>query len=329
MRGGVPQFWLHNSFPGVLLAPLGWLMCVVVTVRRRLYLHGVLRSQRLPAPVIVVGNIFVGGTGKTPLVGWLCAQLQALGHAPGIVLRGYGGQSPEWPRRVYPDSDPVMLGDEAVLLARQTGVPVAAGPVRPAAARLLLDAGCDVIISDDGLQHYAMARDVEILVIDGARGLGNGRCLPAGPLREPPSRLETVDLVIANGGNCSQTPYRFELVAEPLLPLLPSDLTPPTDGRVHAVAGIGNPQRFFDELRHQGFDPIEHVFPDHHRYQADELNFADELPILMTSKDAVKVAAFATERCWTLPVRAEPDRAARDALLELLKQMEGKLNEVQ
>lgn len=324
MRGGLPQFWLRNGFPGVLLAPLGWLMRAVVAVRRHLYRHGVLRSQKMPVPVIVVGNIFVGGTGKTPLVAWLCAQLQAMGHSPGIVLRGYGGRSPEWPQRVFPESDPVLLGDEAVLLARQTRVPVAAGPVRTEAARLLIDAGCDVIISDDGLQHYALARDIEIAVIDAVRGLGNGRCLPAGPLREPPTRLRTVDLVIANGPGSPLTSYRFDLVAQPLQPLAHTDAATPAAGPVHAIAGIGNPQRFFDELRRQGFQPIEHAFPDHHRFQPDELKFADGLPILMTSKDAVKVAAFADERCWMLPVRAEPDSATKDALIALLK---GKLHE--
>jgi tetraacyldisaccharide 4'-kinase len=319
VRGGFPQFWLRTGFPGVLLAPFGWLMHAIATLRRRLYLHGVLRSQKLPVPVIVVGNIFVGGTGKTPLVAWLCAQLQAMGHSPGIVLRGYGGRSPDWPQRVYPESDPVMLGDEAVLLAQQTGVPVAAGPVRTEAAKLLVGAGCDVIISDDGLQHYALARDIEIAVIDAARGLGNGRCLPAGPLREPPGRLKAVDLVIANGKGSPLTPHRFELVAQPLQPLAHTSAAPPTDGPVHAIAGIGNPQRFFDELRRQGFQPIEHAFPDHHRFQPGELKFADELPILMTSKDAVKAAAFADGNYWMLPVRAEPDPATKDVLIALLK----------
>lgn len=324
MQGGLPKFWLRSSVPGLLLAPLGWLMLVVVTVRRRLYELGALKAQSMPVPVIVVGNIFIGGTGKTPLVAWLCDQLQRRGHQPGIVLRGYGGRSPNWPHAVFPESDPELFGDEAVLLAQQTRAPVAVGPVRTEAAELLLAAGCDVVISDDGLQHYALARDIEIAVVDAVRGLGNGRCLPAGPLREPPTRLQTVDLVIANGKGCSLTPYRFDLQAQPLLPLTQSDLPPPTGGPVHAIAGIGNPERFFDELRRLGFQPIEHAFPDHHRFQPDELNFDDELPILMTSKDAVKIAAFANEHCWVLPVQAVPDPATIKALDALWMRLERK-----
>lgn len=322
MRRQLPAFWLRGGLPALLLAPLGWLMAVLVLLRRRLYRHGLRRSQRLPVPVIVVGNIFVGGTGKTPLVIWLCQRLQAQGYRPGIVLRGYGGRASSWPQQVQADSDPEQVGDEAVLLARQTGVPVAAGPQRAAAASLLLEAGCDVIISDDGLQHYALARDAEIAVIDAGRGLGNGRCLPAGPLREPRSRLASVDLVVANGAPSALTPYFFQLVAEPLQPLSSAaGSAAPAGGRVHAVAGIGNPQRFFDQLRRLGFDPIEHPFPDHHRYRAEELSFGDDLPILMTAKDAVKLSGLASARCWVLPVRAEPDVATCNALDALLAQV--------
>lgn len=320
----MPAFWLRGGLPALLLAPLGWLMALIVLLRRRLYRHGLRRSERLPVPVIVVGNIFIGGTGKTPLVIWLCQRLQALGHRPGIVLRGYGGRAEAWPQRVQADSDPELVGDEAVLLARQAAVPVAAGPQRAQAAALLVEAGCNVIISDDGLQHYALARDAEIAVIDASRGLGNGRCLPAGPLREPRQRLASVDLIIANGGASSLTPYSFELVPEPLQPLHSAAGAAPKQGPVHAVAGIGNPQRFFDQLRRLGFEPIEHPFPDHHRYRVDELNFADELPILMTAKDAVKLTGPMTARCWVLPVRAEPSAASRNALDALLAQvMEG------
>lgn len=324
MRRQLPAFWLRGGLPALLLAPLGWLMAAAVLLRRRLYQYGLRRSRRLPVPVIVVGNIFVGGTGKTPLVIWLCQRLQAMGHRPGIVLRGYGGRASTWPQWVQAESDPELVGDEAVLLARQAGVAVAAGPQRPAAAALLVEAGCDVIISDDGLQHYALARDAEIAVIDAGRGLGNGRCLPAGPLREPRRRLASVDLTIANGAPSALTPYFFKLVAEPLQPLHPAAGAAPTGGPVHAVAGIGNPQRFFDQLRRQGFDPIEHPFPDHHRYRAEELQFGDGLPILMTAKDAVKLSGAALTGCWVLPVRAEPDTATCNALDALLAQvMEG------
>lgn len=318
MRKGLPKFWLRGGPLAALLAPLGWLMGSVAVARRQLYRRGLLPSRRLPVPVIIVGNIFVGGTGKTPLVAWLCVRLQAMGRRPGIVLRGYGGRAPQWPQRVLADSDPDLVGDEAVLLARETGVPVAAGPARAEAAALLLEAGCDVIIGDDGLQHYALARDAEIAVIDAGRGLGNGRCLPAGPLREPRGRLATVDLVIANGGPSSFTSYFFKLAAEPLQALGQTAERAPVQGAVHAVAGIGNPQRFFQQLRQQGFEPIEHPFPDHHRYRPEELSFADELPIVMTAKDAVKISGFSNARCWVLPVRAEPDAATRNVLDALL-----------
>ena len=317
-RRQLPAFWLRGGLPALLLAPLGWLMAGAVLLRRQLSRSGLLRSERLPVPVIVVGNIFVGGTGKTPLVIWLCQRLQAKGRRPGVVLRGYGGRAESWPQRVTADSDPDLVGDEAVLLARQAGVPVAAGPRRAEAARLLIEAGCDVIVSDDGLQHYALARDVEIAVIDAGRGLGNGRCLPAGPLREPRRRLKSVDLVIANGGPSAWTPYCFRLVSEPLQPLGANPGPTPAGGRVHAVAGIGNPQRFFDQVRRLGFQPIEHPFPDHHRFRPEELAFDDDLPILMTSKDAVKVSGAIADRCWVLPVRAEPDAAASNALDALL-----------
>jgi tetraacyldisaccharide 4'-kinase len=322
MAGGVPEFWLRDGLPATLLAPLGWAMAGLAGARRQLYRCGAMRTQRLPVPVVVVGNIFVGGTGKTPLVCWFCQRLQAMGRRPGIVLRGYRGRASSWPQRVTADSDPVLVGDEAVLLARRTNVPVAAGPRRAEAAALLVEAGCDVVISDDGLQHYALDRDVEVAVVDAARGLGNGRCLPAGPLREPPSRLSTVDLVIANGGPSPLTPYSFELEAEPLRSLLEdASLVPPSGGPVHAVAGIGNPRRFFEYLRRQGFEPIEHPFPDHHRYQPGDLAFADELPVLITEKDAVKVYPFADRRHWVAPVRAVPTPAAEEVLSTLLARL--------
>ncbi len=317
----LPDFWLKDSPAARALAPLGWLTAALARRRRRRHLAGV-GVTRLPVPVLIVGNIFVGGTGKTPLVAWIVDWLTAHGRRPGILVRGYGGSARRWPQPVSADSDPLQVGDEGVLLARRTGRPVAAGPERARAAQLLLDAGCDIIVSDDGLQHYRLARDAEIVVVDAARGLGNGRCLPAGPLREPASRLDQVDLVLANGGPSPLTPYRFELRPDSFVRIVdglragPEGLPP---GPVEAVAGIGNPERFFRSLAGQGLDIVPHAFSDHHRYRAADLDFPGGRPIVCTEKDAVKIAAFASDRHWYQPVMAVPDERTRQALEALLR----------
>ena len=317
----MPAFWLDASAaPGRLLAPLSCLYCGLVKLRRAAYRRGLATTRRLPVPVIVVGNIFVGGTGKTPLVAWVVAQLLAHGRRPGILVRGYGGRGRQWPVRVESESDPARVGDEAVLLARRTGVPVAAGPDRIAAAGLLIEAGCDVLVSDDGLQHYRLARDLELVVLDAARKLGNGRCLPAGPLREPPARLAEVDLVIGNGGAVDPYPDYFQLRPDALVRV---DGEPSIAGdwrgkKVHAVAGIGNPGRFFDALSAQGLRVIPHAFGDHHAFEPGDLAFGDELPVVMTEKDAVKVRAFARPHYWYQPVTAQPGGETEKRLQVLL-----------
>jgi len=320
----LPAFWLRDSLAGRVLAPLGWLTAAVARARYRKYRKGQGAIMRLPVPVVVIGNIFVGGTGKTPLVAWVVDWLVAQGKRPGILVRGYGGSAATWPQPVTAHSDPALVGDEGVLLARRTGRPVAAGPERAAAARLLLDAGCDVIVSDDGLQHFRLARDVEIVVLDAARGLGNGRCLPAGPLREPTSRLATVDLVLANGGPSPHTPYGFQLVPDGFVRLRDGRRAGADEFRsspVDAVAGIGNPRRFFQALAEQGLDIVPHAFPDHHRYRAADLDFPGGRPIVCTEKDAVKIAAFADQRHWYQPVSAVPDEATRAALERVLRRV--------
>ncbi|WP_123401564.1 tetraacyldisaccharide 4'-kinase [Inmirania thermothiophila] len=305
----------------LLLAPLGLLYCGLAAARRGLYRRGLLARHDPGAPVVVVGNLTVGGTGKTPLVAWIVAHLGAAGRRPGIVARGYGGRSRWWPRRVEPGSDPDEVGDEPVLLARRTGVPVWVGPDRVAAARRAVAEGCDVLVADDGLQHERLARRVEIAVVDGARGLGNRRCLPAGPLREPARRLREVDLVVAHGGGWPGA-HRLRLEPEGVVELAtgarraePASLGP----RVHAVAGIGHPERFFDALRAAGLEVAAHPFPDHHRFRPQELAFGDGLPVLMTEKDAVKCARFARPGLWYVPVRAVVDEAFGARLLALLE----------
>ncbi|MBS1137634.1 MAG: tetraacyldisaccharide 4-kinase [Proteobacteria bacterium] len=313
------------------LLPLSWLFRALAALRRLLYRRGVLRQERVDVPVVVVGNITVGGSGKTPLVLWLAQRLRSRGHAPGIISRGYGG-SAEVPRAVRAQDDASVVGDEPLLLARRSDCPVWIGRQRVAAARALLAAHpeCDVLISDDGLQHYALARDVEIAVMD-ERGIGNGWFLPAGPLREGPSRLRTVDALVINGerlpaglgGQPGRTYFlrlagtRFASLRRPEVSCGAEELQ---GRRLHAVAGIGHPQRFFDHLSALGLRFAAHPFPDHHRYTAADLAFADADALLMTEKDAVKCAGLALPETWVLGVDAEvsPAGAAEPGLVELV-----------
>lgn len=310
MLQALSRSWYVDHHPAVLLlAPLGALYGALMKVRSRLYERGLLASCRLPAPVVVVGNLTVGGTGKTPMVLWLVELLACHGWRPGIALRGYGAVPRGGLRRVTAGDDAALAGDEALLLARRSGVPVVAAPDRVRAARCLVEeCGCDIVVCDDGLQHLRLQRDVEILVIDGERRFGNGRCLPAGPLREPLSRLAGVDLQVVNGPPGAAVEVPMSLTPGFLVALDdPARTRPLADfagQSVHAVAGIGNPQRFFSLLAGQGLTVTPHVFADHHRFNVDELRFGDELPLLMTEKDAVKCFAFARPGDWFLPVSA-------------------------
>ncbi len=292
-------------------------------LRRAAYRRGVLPGHRVGVPVVVVGNVAVGGTGKTPLVIWLAGFLAERGWRPGVVCRGYGGGATAWPQPVRADSDPREVGDEAVLLASRTGAPViACGPRRVRAARdLARDGGCDVVISDDGLQHLALARDLEVVVVDGERRHGNGRCLPAGPLREPLACLADVDLVVCNG-DARSGEFAMALVPAPAQRVAGGGARRPlaafADGLVHAVCGIGNPPRFFAMLRKAGLTLREHAFPDHHPFRPRDLDFGDDAPVLMTEKDAVKCRGFAGPRHWYVPVSAELPHAFCERLEGLL-----------
>ncbi|MGH8042309.1 MAG: tetraacyldisaccharide 4'-kinase [Rudaea sp.] len=310
--------WYGGKPPGLWLRALAGVYAVLTALRRSLYRRGVLRSVRLRVPVVVVGNITVGGTGKTPMTIALIAALRARGFRPGVISRGYGG-SARVPQIVSADADPAQVGDEPVLIARATGVPVAIGRDRAAAARLLLQVdGIDLVIADDGLQHYKLCSNVEICVIDGERRSGNGRLLPAGPLREPGARLESVDFRVCNGGVRQSGEYPMRLIGDLAVALLDETRKQPlhafTGRRVHAVAAIGNPQRFFMQLCAAGIDVVEHTFADHHAFAASDLQFADDLPVLMTEKDAVKCRAFANPQHWYVPVRAELPPAFFDAV---------------
>ena len=319
--------WLDSHWDRVtplssLLYPVSLAFRVAATLRRAAYGAGLAATHQLPVPVIVVGNLTAGGTGKTPAVLWLASYLRAQGYVPGIVSRGYGGIHTA-PHRVSPGADPLACGDEPVLLARRSGCEVWIGADRAAAGRALLakQPGCNVVISDDGLQHYGLRRNIEICVIDAVRGLGNGWLLPAGPLREPPSRLREMDAILVNGGGMQATStitgsaevarerqYRMTLEGHEFHNLLNQGHRVGADffrgRRLHAVAGIGNPARFFRYLQNLGLDFIAHPFPDHHRYRPSDIAYPDAEAILMTEKDAVKCEAFAAENLWMLPVDA-------------------------
>jgi tetraacyldisaccharide 4'-kinase len=317
------RIWYDRVAPPWWLLPLSIVYRTVVGSRRYLYLKRLRGSTRMSLPVIVVGNLSVGGTGKTPLVCWLVARLTDLGFKPGVVTRGYGGSSSSV-RLVGPHDAPAIVGDESILLARRTGVPVAIGRDRPAASQLLVNAGRDVIVSDDGLQHYALARDCEIVVIDGDRLFGNGRLLPAGPLREPRARLTAADAVVVNGGRALlDGALSMRLEAKNALSLIGGTVKPLDEfaGRsVHAVAGIGNPERFFNMLRARGIEVTGHPLPDHARLQAADISFADGRPVLMTEKDAVKCELVAGPQHWYVPVTASFAGAESAALLKIVTQ---------
>ena len=303
-----------------VLWPLSLVYRCVVALRRGLFTSGVLRSQRLRVPAIVVGNINAGGVGKTPLTRALAEALAQRGHRPGIVSRGYGGSN-SGPRAVLPGDDPAVVGDEPPIHA-EAGFPVWIAHDRAAAGRGLLEAHpeCDVLIADDGLQHYALARTMEIAVIDAAREFGNGHMLPAGPLREPVSRLGSVDAVVRLvAGDVSRPSANLgretSMTHEPLpwRNLRRTDLKADPaywhGHEVHAISGIGNPQRFFDMVTALGIAATSHAFPDHHAFVPADIAFPGAAAILMTQKDAVKCMSFADERCWYLPVRAIIDPA--------------------
>lgn len=322
------RHWQSLGWVALLLWPLAQLFRLVAASRRIAFRSGLLKSYRAPVPVLVVGNITVGGSGKTPLVIWLVNHLRSQGWRPAIVARGYGGNAKHWPQQVRADSDPLMVGDEAVLMAQQAACPVCVAPDRPEAVRQLLrHTECDIVVSDDGLQHYALQRDIEIAVIDGERRFGNALPLPAGPLREPLKRLQSVDLVITNGipaaGECQMTleePSVYALHENALrVDAGGQSLQTFAGQRVHAIAGIGHPQRFFDMLRAHQLEVVEHAFADHYRFGPADLEFAERLPLLMTEKDAVKCRRFTLADAWVVRVEANPEQTFVDGLQRMLQ----------
>ncbi|MDP1654418.1 MAG: tetraacyldisaccharide 4'-kinase [Rhodocyclaceae bacterium] len=315
---GLAAVWRGRGPLAWLLLPLGGVFFVIASLRRLAYRWGWLKSERLPIPVVVVGNIIAGGAGKTPLTLWLAQRLVALGRKPGIVSRGYGRDG-DAVRKVGAGDTASEVGDEPLLLAHRTNCPVVVGADRAAAAHALLQAypECDLILCDDGLQHYRLWRDLEIAVID-RRGLMNGWPLPAGPLREPAARLAKVDALVLNGSTTAPAAavpvFRMRLEGERFYRLDDTDISCAASDfagyKLHAVAGIGEPQRFFDHLAALGLSCEAHAFPDHHRYVDADLDFVGDA-ILTTEKDALKCAGLSEMPIWVLPVDAviEPDLA--------------------
>jgi len=327
MRSRLTAHWYAEPKPCSALAPLSALYGAVVALRRLAYRRGWRARPKLARPVVIVGNLTVGGTGKTPLTLWLAAQLGAAGIAVGILSRGYGRRGGAV-RDVTPGDDWRAVGDEPLLIANRSGCPTVVAHDRVAGAQRLIARGAQLILCDDGLQHLRLERAATVIVLDGARGLGNGRLLPAGPLREPAAQLGAGDVLVVNGAPVHPSLAslaargvlrRMDLVPGAAVALAgggaPRELASFAAGPVHAVAGIGNPARFFAQLRAAGLTVIEHAFPDHHAFTARELAFGDALPVLMTEKDAVKCAAFAHPSWWYVPVSARFGAADAAALL--------------
>jgi len=326
-----PKHWYSFHWITFLLLPFSWLFRLLVAIRYWLYQFHLKKKTYFNVPVIVVGNMTVGGTGKTPFVIWLANQLQKKGYRPGIVSRGVGGKQYAQPYWVDAYSDPKEVGDEAVLLAKRAHCPMIVCIDRVAAVKTLLQkTNCNIVISDDGLQHYRLGREMEIVIVDGAREFGNGQLLPAGPLREPLGRLQKVDWIVINGNSDlrhpvlqSNTLVKMNLSGDILWSMVEPHKKISLDQlhqkTVHVVAGIGHPQRFFSALRDRHIEVIEHIFPDHYLYQRQDIYFEDDLPVIMTEKDAVKCVEFADKRHWYLPVEAQMDLTVEEMICKRLK----------
>ena len=323
----IQHAWYHGHPALSLLWPLEMLYRSVVQRKRARFLSGDSATYRAPVPVIVVGNITVGGTGKTRLILWLIEQCRAQGVRVGVVSRVYAARPAHFPWTVSATDTAEQAGDEPLLIVQRSGAPLVIAPERAQAVQqLLAEHSLDIILSDDGLQHYGLARDLELVLIDAARGLGNQRCLPAGPLREPAERLQSVDAVLLNGAEQdSDNGFAMRLQPTELVHVRSGRREPlsyfPAQQKMHALAGIGNPQRFFKTLEGLNWQPIAHAFADHAEFTVQDLQFADDLPVVMTEKDAVKCREFAADHCWYLQVTAQPSPAFSDWFAEQLKRL--------
>lgn len=341
MTSLIERLWYDKGRPLFVLFPLSWLYRAVAEARRRKANN--INAKKLPVPVVVVGNITAGGTGKSPLTAWLVDEIRAAGWRPVILSRGYGGKSSGYPLLVTEDTLPSLAGDEPVMLAQATGIPVVVDPDRSRGATFALDNALgDVLISDDGLQHYRLPRDIELAVFDGARGIGNGALIPVGPLREPVNRLDTVDFVIVNGATTSDDegrvppealsgikhPQMYAMNLQPtrLVNLKTGETRSPESlhgQKIRSIAGIGNPTRFFDTLKALGAKQIAVPFPDHHRFRPEDLGTESGHLLVMTAKDGVKCRGFAPDNAWVLYVEAQLPKAFSEAVLARLRACSG------
>ena len=313
----VEHYWYQPNFLVWLLLPISWLFCAVAVTRRKLYQLRFKKSFPADVPVVVIGNIVAGGSGKTPLLISVCEYIKQKGFKPGVVSRGYGG-SVVGVKQVEQSDSAELVGDEPLMIHQRTEVPVVVGADRVAAVNYLLEHNqCDIVLSDDGLQHYRMQRDIEIAVVDANRRFGNGFCLPAGPLREPVSRLNEVDMVVYSGADAhaEYSAYTLKVVDLYHLGSGEQDSVLSLDGKTaHVVAGIGDPERFFTQMRDYRVNVIEHAFADHHVYIQDDFSGWDNDYIIMTEKDAVKCRNLALPDAWVIRVEAEFTRALTSEL---------------
>ena len=305
----IEKVWYSKNIFSLLLSPLSLIYISIIYLRYTLYQLGLISITKINVPTIVIGNIVVGGTGKTPLVIWLAKYFKEKGFLPGIVSRGYGGTYLSNIELVKPTSNPLLVGDEPVIIARNTNCPVVVAKKRAKGAKKLVEKyNCNIILCDDGMQHYSLARDIEIAVIDGQRRFGNNYCFPAGPLREPKSRIFKADLIVSkyNARTCE---HKMDYTYKQLVSLNELSKTIPIsdlhDMTVHAVAGINNPDHFFSYLRSHKLELIIHKFPDHYSYTEDDVKFNDNFSVVMTEKDAVKCLNYSSDKHWYIPISAE------------------------
>ena len=326
MKVNIEKIWYSKNIISIFLLPLSWIFIAVSSVRRILFEAFASKKNGLrDTQIIVVGNLTVGGAGKTPFVSYLAQCCLQKNISVGVVARGYGREDESKLEEVMHDSNVTKVGDEALMLKHQLGCPVAVAAKRIDAVKYLNKKySLDLIISDDGLQHYKLPRDVEIIVVDGEREFGNGWCLPSGPLREPVSRLRQADIVVSNGENASYV-YQYCLSYNDFISLDNSSIKKTHKDfekqEIHAVAGIGYPRRFFAALEKLGLHIISHTFPDHHAYQLTDIEFNDNLPIIMTEKDAVKCRQFNLKNMWYLSTVAVPGKLLDDRITYLLEEI--------
>ena len=305
----IEKVWYSKNIFSLLLSPLSLIYISIIYLRYTLYQLGLISITKINVPTIVIGNIVAGGTGKTPLVIWLAKHFKDKGFLPGIVSRGYGGTYLSNIELVKPTSNPMLVGDEPVIIARNTNCPVVVAKKRAKGAKELVEKyNCNIILCDDGMQHYSLARDIEIAVIDGQRRFGNNYCFPAGPLREPKSRIFKADLIVSkyNARTCE---HKMDYTYHQLVSLNELSKTIPISDlhgmTVHAIAGINNPDHFFSYLRSHKLELIVHKFPDHYSYTEDDVKFDDNFPVVMTEKDAVKCQNYSSDKHWYIPISAE------------------------